>query len=170
MSKANGMTWPCRRRLIIGLDFQGCATCISVAIHVNIQVRSVWWELPKSLVAKVYINEKFLVSIRSENISLTSLAMKRQNLEWIRTKKGENDKKTRYLINLFNVRAQKVLRKGKPVRAKRSEAHMGRCQEGDYWTTIFNRNHMTRNSESQPMTGHCRLWCVGYTVTKQLLT
>ena len=43
-------------------------------------------------------------------------------------------------------------------------------REGDYWTTIFNRNHMTRNSESQPMTGHCRLWCVGYTVTKQLLT
>ena len=59
MSKANGMTWPCRRRLIIGLDFQGCATCISVAIHVNIQVLSVWWELPKSWVAKVYINARF---------------------------------------------------------------------------------------------------------------
>ena len=34
-----------------------------------------WCELPKSLVAKVFINEKFLVSVRSENISLASLAM-----------------------------------------------------------------------------------------------
>ena len=161
MSKANGMTWPCRRRLIIGLDFQGCATCISVAIHVNIQVRSVWWELPKSLVAKVYINEKFLVSIRSENISLTSLAMKRQNLEWIRTKKGENDKKTRYLINLFNVRAQKVLRKGKPVRAKRSEAHMGRCQErettGQQYSTETTWPETVKASQWRATAG-CGVW------------